>query len=65
MDTLATLLHERDCPFDYQCLSTDCIECVKLRMEEMMDNRCVCCGEIIQEGRMVCPTCERMVEDGK
>ena len=20
--------------------------------------RCVCCGEIIQEGRMVCPNCE-------
>ena len=23
-----------------------------------MDNRCVCCGEIIPEGRMVCPNCE-------
>lgn len=22
-------------------------------------NRCVCCGEIIPEGRMVCPVCER------
>ena len=21
-------------------------------------NRCVCCGEIIPEGRMVCPVCE-------
>ena len=21
-------------------------------------NRCVCCGEIIPEGRQVCPTCE-------
>ena len=21
--------------------------------------RCVCCGAIIPEGRMVCPTCER------
>lgn len=23
-----------------------------------MENRCVCCGEIIPEGRMVCPLCE-------
>ena len=23
------------------------------------DNRCVFCGEIIPEGRMVCPNCER------
>lgn len=23
-----------------------------------MDNRCICCGEIIPEGRMVCPNCE-------
>lgn len=23
-----------------------------------MENRCVCCGEIIPEGRMVCPQCE-------
>lgn len=29
------------------------------------DNRCVFCGEIIPEGRQVCPNCERMVEDGK
>lgn len=24
-----------------------------------MENRCVCCGEIIPEGRMVCPKCEK------
>ena len=23
-----------------------------------MDNRCVCCGAIIPEGRKVCPSCE-------
>lgn len=23
-----------------------------------MEERCVCCGEIIPEGRMVCPICE-------
>ena len=23
------------------------------------DNRCVCCGAVIPEGRMVCPICER------
>ena len=23
-----------------------------------MDDRCVCCGEIIPEGRQICPHCE-------
>ena len=23
------------------------------------ENRCVCCGEVIPEGRLVCPVCER------
>lgn len=26
----------------------------------MSDNRCVYCGEIIPEGRQVCPICERL-----
>ena len=25
------------------------------------ENRCVCCGEIIPEGRQVCPNCENEV----
>lgn len=28
-----------------------------------MDNTCVCCGEIIPEGRMVCPNCENAFID--
>ena len=28
-----------------------------------MDNKCVSCGEIIPEGRMVCPNCERAFID--
>ena len=27
-----------------------------------MNNRCVCCGEIIPEGRQVCPNCESKVK---
>ena len=23
-----------------------------------MDNTCICCGEIIPEGRQICPQCE-------
>ena len=26
-------------------------------------DRCVCCGEIIPEGRMVCPACERRASE--
>lgn len=29
-----------------------------------MENRCVCCGAIIPEGRMVCPMCEMAAYDG-
>lgn len=29
-----------------------------------MEDRCVCCGAIVPEGRMVCPQCE-METDGK
>jgi hypothetical protein len=28
-----------------------------------MDNRCISCGEIIPEGRMVCPNCENAFID--
>ena len=30
---LAAVLHGRECPFGYQCMATDCVECVKIRME--------------------------------
>ena len=28
-----------------------------------MENRCVCCGEIIPEGRQVCPYCEQIMRE--
>ena len=28
-------------------------------IENRKENTCVCCGEQVPEGRMVCPTCER------
>ena len=31
---LAELLHGRECPFGYQCMATDCVECVKAYMEK-------------------------------
>lgn len=31
---IAAMLYERECPFGYQCCSTDCIECIKLHTEE-------------------------------
>lgn len=27
-----------------------------------MEDRCVCCGAIVPEGRMVCPQCEAKAE---
>ena len=28
-----------------------------------MENRCICCGEVIPEGRMVCKNCEIEAEN--
>lgn len=27
----------------------------------MSEDRCICCGEIVPEGRMVCPYCENHI----
>ena len=29
-----------------------------------MENRCVCCGAVVPEGRMVCPMCEMAADEG-
>lgn len=39
-------------------------EIVKL-IEDRKNNTCVCCGEIVPEGRMVCPNCERRADDAR
>ena len=31
----------------------------------MNDNRCIYCGEIIPEGRQICPTCEKLQTETK
>lgn len=31
--SLAVLLYDRECPFEYKCLSSDCIECIRLHTE--------------------------------
>ena len=31
---IAVILYDRECPFGYQCFSPDCIECMKLHIEE-------------------------------
>ena len=28
-------------------------------------DRCVCCGAVVPEGRMVCPVCERRADEGR
>ena len=29
----------------------------------MSEDRCICCGDIVPEGRMVCPQCIKMVKE--
>lgn len=31
----------------------------------MTEDRCVCCGAVIPEGRMVCPNCLVYVKEGE
>ena len=31
--------------------------------ELTMEDRCICCGELIPEGRQVCPACEKKAEE--
>lgn len=31
---MVALLYYRECPFNYQCLANDCMECVKMHMEK-------------------------------
>lgn len=33
-NAIATLLHRSECPFNFHCQSTDCVECLKLHMGE-------------------------------
>lgn len=33
-ENVGSILHEKQCPFGYQCLTTDCMECAKLYMEK-------------------------------
>lgn len=33
-ENAATLLHNRQCHVNYQCLDTDCIECIKLHRKK-------------------------------
>lgn len=36
-----------------------CLACGQKLDWNTNDNTCICCGEIIPEGRQVCPNCER------
>lgn len=55
--------------YNEDCRNAYVAECERLKAELFgrvivaSDNRCVCCGEIIPEGRQVCPNCEKSAED--
>lgn len=55
--------------YNKDCRDAYVDECERLKRELFgrvivaSDNRCVCCGEIIPEGRQVCPNCERSPTD--
>ena len=50
------------------CNKTNCDDCCPLAKGEQMtmnEDRCVCCGAVIPEGRMVCPNCLVTVKEVK
>ena len=55
--------------YNKDCCDAYTAECERLKTELFgrvlvaSDNRCVCCGEIIPEGRQVCPNCEKTLTD--
>ena len=34
----------------------------KMKQNSLNQDTCVCCGEVVPEGRMVCPNCEKRGE---
>lgn len=32
-NAVVSLLHRCECPFDYRCQATDCVECLKIHMD--------------------------------
>ena len=36
-EMLSSLFHNKDCPFGYQCLANDCIECSELHHIEDLE----------------------------
>lgn len=32
--SMEILLHAHECPFNYQCMAVDCVECVKIYTEQ-------------------------------
>lgn len=53
----------RPCPPGKDCTVKVPMKVMRRKKKETAD-RCVCCGEIIPEGRQVCPNCERSVTNG-
>lgn len=49
-------------PCDGHC-DLKVLEWLKISLGTDNSDRCVCCGEPVPEGRMVCPTCERRANE--
>ena len=33
-NSMEILLHAHDCPVNYRCMTNDCVECVKIHLEQ-------------------------------
>ncbi len=68
-DAMAALVHCEECRLHGTCIVEDAFNTARMPDSKMfcavgkrkIDNaeHCICCGEVIPEGRQVCPYCER------
>ena len=41
-ESISSLLHNQDCPFDYNCLAMDCLQCAQMQQERSLADPCDC-----------------------
>lgn len=53
------ILNCTDCRYFLGCECFSGLSCIDFTLKLNVHEKCVVCGEIIPEGRQVCPNCER------
>lgn len=52
-------IHCLGCKLSVSKTKRDCRTLNDVEVKRIMEDRCICCGDIIPEGRQICYRCER------